>query len=99
MEHLSQLEQKATNPVSRREHRSPRDDRVTKRESLGSFSMRDKGWRTGSPEMCVKHIVHKFMSHVTCSLSLVGSVCPVQSLCTWRGMPVLLLPLDDVSQL
>ncbi|KAJ0050609.1 hypothetical protein NL108_005011 [Boleophthalmus pectinirostris] len=51
MEHLAQLEQKATSSVSRREHRSPREDRVTKRESLGSFSMRDKGWRTGSPEM------------------------------------------------
>ncbi|XP_053711072.1 microtubule-associated serine/threonine-protein kinase 1-like isoform X1 [Synchiropus splendidus] len=51
MEHLSQLEQKAAAPVSRREHKSPREDRVAKRESLGSFSMRDKGWRTGSPEM------------------------------------------------
>ncbi|KAK7929983.1 hypothetical protein WMY93_006378 [Mugilogobius chulae] len=51
MEHLAQLEHKATTPVSRREHRSPREDRVTKRESLGSLSMRDKGWRTGSPEM------------------------------------------------
>nr|XP_043884212.1 microtubule-associated serine/threonine-protein kinase 1-like isoform X2 [Solea senegalensis] len=51
MEHLSQLEQKATTSVPRREHKGPRDDKVTKRESLGSFSMRDKGWRTGSPEM------------------------------------------------
>ncbi|XP_040002870.1 microtubule-associated serine/threonine-protein kinase 1 [Xiphias gladius] len=51
MEHLSQLEQKATTSVSRREHKGPRDDKVTKRESLGSFSMRDKSWRTGSPEM------------------------------------------------
>uniref|UniRef100_A0A4W6FVY2 non-specific serine/threonine protein kinase n=1 Tax=Lates calcarifer TaxID=8187 RepID=A0A4W6FVY2_LATCA len=51
MEHLSQLEQKATSSVSRREHKGPRDDKVTKRESLGSFSMRDKSWRTGSPEM------------------------------------------------
>ncbi|XP_070768204.1 microtubule-associated serine/threonine-protein kinase 1-like [Enoplosus armatus] len=51
MEHLSQLEQKATTSVSRREHKGPREDKVTKRESLGSFSMRDKSWRTGSPEM------------------------------------------------
>ncbi|KAF7665084.1 hypothetical protein LDENG_00154650 [Lucifuga dentata] len=51
MEHLSQLEQKTTTSVSRREHKGPREDKVTKRESLGSFSMRDKSWRTGSPEM------------------------------------------------
>ncbi|XP_037328972.2 microtubule-associated serine/threonine-protein kinase 1 isoform X1 [Pungitius pungitius] len=51
MEHLSQLEHKASNSVSRREHKGPREDKVTKRESLGSFSMRDKSWRTGSPEM------------------------------------------------
>uniref|UniRef100_A0A3Q4HQY3 non-specific serine/threonine protein kinase n=1 Tax=Neolamprologus brichardi TaxID=32507 RepID=A0A3Q4HQY3_NEOBR len=51
MEHLSQLEQKATSSVSRREHKGPREDKVTKRESMGSFSMRDKSWRTGSPEM------------------------------------------------
>uniref|UniRef100_A0AAX7UBF7 non-specific serine/threonine protein kinase n=1 Tax=Astatotilapia calliptera TaxID=8154 RepID=A0AAX7UBF7_ASTCA len=51
MEHLSQLEQKATCSVSRREHKGPREDKVTKRESMGSFSMRDKSWRTGSPEM------------------------------------------------
>ncbi|KAK2919061.1 microtubule-associated serine/threonine-protein kinase 1 isoform X2 [Channa argus] len=51
MEHLSQLEQKATSCVCRREHKGPREDKVTKRESLGNFSMRDKSWRTGSPEM------------------------------------------------
>ncbi|XP_029023714.1 microtubule-associated serine/threonine-protein kinase 1 isoform X2 [Betta splendens] len=51
MEHLSQLEQKATASVCRREHKGPQEDKVTKRESLGSFSMRDKSWRTGSPEM------------------------------------------------
>ncbi|XP_071392804.1 microtubule-associated serine/threonine-protein kinase 1-like [Centroberyx affinis] len=51
MEHLSQLEQKATTSVTRREHKGPREDKVAKRESLGSFSMRDKSWRTGSPEM------------------------------------------------
>lgn len=54
MEHLSQLEQKATTSVSRREHKSSREDKVIKRESLGSFSMRDKSWRTGSPEMWVE---------------------------------------------
>ncbi|CAF92582.1 unnamed protein product, partial [Tetraodon nigroviridis] len=51
MEHLSQLEQKVSSSVSRREHKGQREDKVTKRESLGSFSMRDKSWRTGSPEM------------------------------------------------
>ncbi|XP_077460928.1 microtubule-associated serine/threonine-protein kinase 1 isoform X3 [Stigmatopora argus] len=51
MEHLSQLEQKVSTSVPRREHRGSREDKVTKRESLGSFSMRDKSWRTGSPEM------------------------------------------------
>uniref|UniRef100_A0A8C7ZTG3 non-specific serine/threonine protein kinase n=1 Tax=Oryzias sinensis TaxID=183150 RepID=A0A8C7ZTG3_9TELE len=51
MEHLSQLEQKATTSVSRREHKGAREDKMTKRESLGSFGMRDKSWRTGSPEM------------------------------------------------
>ncbi|KAI1886780.1 hypothetical protein AGOR_G00199330 [Albula goreensis] len=50
MEHLSQLEQKPPS-VTRREHKTHREDKVTKRESLGSFSMRDKSWRTGSPEM------------------------------------------------
>ncbi|XP_051559148.1 microtubule-associated serine/threonine-protein kinase 1-like isoform X2 [Myxocyprinus asiaticus] len=50
MEHLSQLEQK-TPVVTRREHTGRRDDKMAKRESLGSFSMRDKSWRTGSPEM------------------------------------------------
>ncbi|XP_051560694.1 microtubule-associated serine/threonine-protein kinase 1-like [Myxocyprinus asiaticus] len=50
MEHLSQLEQK-TPVVTCREHKGRRDDKMAKRESLGSFSMRDKSWRTGSPEM------------------------------------------------
>ncbi len=52
MEHLSQLEQK-TPVVTRREHKGRRDDKMAKRESLGSFTMRDKSWRTGSPEMYV----------------------------------------------
>ncbi|KAJ8406860.1 hypothetical protein AAFF_G00297760, partial [Aldrovandia affinis] len=50
MEHLSQLEQKPPS-VTRREHKPHREDKVTKRESLGSLTMRDKSWRTGSPEM------------------------------------------------
>lgn len=50
MEHLSQLEHK-TPGVTLREHKVPREDRVAKRESLGSFTLRDKSWRTGSPEM------------------------------------------------
>ncbi|KAK3530577.1 hypothetical protein QTP86_027862 [Hemibagrus guttatus] len=47
MEHLSQLEQK-TPVVTRREHKGRREDKMAKRESIGSFS---KSWRTGSPEM------------------------------------------------
>ncbi|KAI5625931.1 microtubule-associated serine/threonine-protein kinase 1 isoform X1 [Silurus asotus] len=47
MEHLSQLEQK-TPVVTRREHKGRREDKMSKRESFGSFS---KSWRTGSPEM------------------------------------------------
>ncbi|XP_028454889.1 microtubule-associated serine/threonine-protein kinase 1 [Perca flavescens] len=50
MEHLSQLEHK-TPGVTLREHKGPREDRVAKRESLGSVTLRDKSWRTGSPEM------------------------------------------------
>uniref|UniRef100_A0A3Q2XT62 Microtubule associated serine/threonine kinase 1 n=1 Tax=Hippocampus comes TaxID=109280 RepID=A0A3Q2XT62_HIPCM len=50
MEHLSQLEHKAPS-VTLREHKVPREDRMAKRESLGSFALRDKNWRTGSPEM------------------------------------------------
>ncbi|XP_078126583.1 microtubule-associated serine/threonine-protein kinase 1-like [Sander vitreus] len=50
MEHLSQLEHK-TSGVTLREHKGPREDRVAKRESLGSVTLRDKSWRTGSPEM------------------------------------------------
>ncbi|CAK6960335.1 microtubule-associated serine/threonine-protein kinase 1-like isoform X2 [Scomber scombrus] len=50
MEHLSQLEHKPPT-VTLREHKVPREDRVAKRESLGSFTLRDKSWRTGSPEM------------------------------------------------
>uniref|UniRef100_A0A8C5BLX0 non-specific serine/threonine protein kinase n=1 Tax=Gadus morhua TaxID=8049 RepID=A0A8C5BLX0_GADMO len=52
MEHLSQLEQKgSSSSVTRREHRGSREEKKSKRESLGSFGMRDKSWRTSSPEM------------------------------------------------
>lgn len=50
MEHLSQLEQKS-HGVTLREHKVPREERVAKRESLGSVTFREKSWRTGSPEM------------------------------------------------
>ncbi|XP_009297388.1 microtubule-associated serine/threonine-protein kinase 1 [Danio rerio] len=48
MEHLSQLEHKPV--VTRREPKPHREDRA-KRESMGSLTLRDKTWRTGSPEM------------------------------------------------
>ncbi|XP_029996067.1 microtubule-associated serine/threonine-protein kinase 1 isoform X2 [Sphaeramia orbicularis] len=50
MEHLSQLEHKP-HGVTLREHKVPREDRIAKRESLGSLTLRDKSWRTGSPEL------------------------------------------------
>ncbi|XP_071330604.1 microtubule-associated serine/threonine-protein kinase 1 isoform X1 [Trachinotus anak] len=50
MEQLSQLEHK-THGVTLREHKVPREERMAKRESLGSVTLRDKSWRTGSPEM------------------------------------------------
>lgn len=50
MEHLSQLEYKPPG-VTLREHKVPREDRMAKRESLGSLTLRDKSWRTGSPEL------------------------------------------------
>ncbi|KAL0993057.1 hypothetical protein UPYG_G00102690 [Umbra pygmaea] len=50
MEHLSQLEHKPPT-VTRREHKGPREDRMANRESLGSLTLREKNWRTGSPEM------------------------------------------------
>ncbi|KAA0706256.1 Microtubule-associated serine/threonine-protein kinase 1 [Triplophysa tibetana] len=48
MEHLSQLEHKPT--VTRREPKAQRDDRG-KRDSLSGVTLRDKSWRTRSPEM------------------------------------------------
>lgn len=53
MEHLSQLEHKPLG-VTLREHKIPREDRVVKRETLGSLALRDKSWRAGSPEMWVQ---------------------------------------------
>uniref|UniRef100_W5MME3 non-specific serine/threonine protein kinase n=1 Tax=Lepisosteus oculatus TaxID=7918 RepID=W5MME3_LEPOC len=50
MEHLSQLEQKPP-AVTKRDPKTQKEDKVTKRESLGSFGMRDKSWRTSSPDM------------------------------------------------
>ncbi|XP_059900370.1 microtubule-associated serine/threonine-protein kinase 1-like isoform X1 [Gadus macrocephalus] len=50
MEHLSQLEHKPS-VVTRREQKVPREERMAKRESLGSLTLREKTWRTGSPEM------------------------------------------------
>ncbi|KAM9392078.1 microtubule-associated serine/threonine-protein kinase 1-like [Pholidichthys leucotaenia] len=50
MEHLSQLEHKP-HVVTLRDHKMSREDQVAKRESLGGVTLRDKSWRTGSPEM------------------------------------------------
>ncbi|XP_058864051.1 microtubule-associated serine/threonine-protein kinase 1-like isoform X2 [Acipenser ruthenus] len=50
MEQLSQLEHKPPT-VTKRDPKKHRDDKVTKRESLGSFGVREKQWRTSSPEM------------------------------------------------
>ncbi|KAJ8345124.1 hypothetical protein SKAU_G00293170 [Synaphobranchus kaupii] len=50
MEHLSQLEQKPPS-LARRDPRGQVEDRAAKRESMGSLTLRDKSWRTGSPEM------------------------------------------------
>ncbi|KAG7459508.1 hypothetical protein MATL_G00211390 [Megalops atlanticus] len=47
MEHLSHLEQKPAS-FSRRDPKGQREDKVAKRESL---TLRDKSWRSGSPEM------------------------------------------------
>uniref|UniRef100_A0A3Q1I5W3 non-specific serine/threonine protein kinase n=1 Tax=Anabas testudineus TaxID=64144 RepID=A0A3Q1I5W3_ANATE len=64
MEHLSQLEHKP-HTVTLREHKVPREDRVAKRESLGSVTLRDKTWRTGSPEICFAF----FRKRLSCSES------------------------------
>ncbi|XP_035253517.1 microtubule-associated serine/threonine-protein kinase 1-like isoform X1 [Anguilla anguilla] len=50
MEHLSQLEQKPPS-LARRDPKGQVEERAAKRESLGSLTLRDKSWRTGSPEL------------------------------------------------
>ncbi|KAJ8253988.1 hypothetical protein COCON_G00206000, partial [Conger conger] len=47
--HLSQLELKPSS-LARRDPKGQVEDRPAKRESLGSLTLRDKSWRTGSPE-------------------------------------------------
>uniref|UniRef100_A0ABM5FQF1 non-specific serine/threonine protein kinase n=1 Tax=Pogona vitticeps TaxID=103695 RepID=A0ABM5FQF1_9SAUR len=51
MEHLSQHEQKTPGVTKRDQSNKHRDEKLGKRESLGSFTLRDKSWRTNSPEM------------------------------------------------
>uniref|UniRef100_A0A8C5WEI8 non-specific serine/threonine protein kinase n=1 Tax=Leptobrachium leishanense TaxID=445787 RepID=A0A8C5WEI8_9ANUR len=50
MEQLSQLEQKPSTP-SRDPSKQERSERATKRETLGGVTLRDRCWRTVSPEM------------------------------------------------
>ncbi|XP_063305641.1 microtubule-associated serine/threonine-protein kinase 1 isoform X3 [Pelobates fuscus] len=50
MEQLSQLEQKPSTP-SRDPTKQERSERGTKRETLGGVTLRDRCWRTVSPEM------------------------------------------------
>uniref|UniRef100_A0A3B4ZB85 Microtubule associated serine/threonine kinase 1b n=1 Tax=Stegastes partitus TaxID=144197 RepID=A0A3B4ZB85_9TELE len=66
MEHLSQLEHKP-HTVTLREHKVPREDRMAKRESLGSVTLRDKSWRTGSPEIVTALLF--FRKRLSCSES------------------------------
>ncbi|XP_077185911.1 microtubule-associated serine/threonine-protein kinase 1 isoform X3 [Paroedura picta] len=51
MEHLSQHEQKTPGVMKRDQSNKHKDEKMGKRESLGSFTLRDKSWRTNSPEM------------------------------------------------
>uniref|UniRef100_G1KIH3 non-specific serine/threonine protein kinase n=1 Tax=Anolis carolinensis TaxID=28377 RepID=G1KIH3_ANOCA len=51
MEHLSQHEQKTPSVTKRDQSSKHKDEKLGKRESLGSFTLRDKTWRTNSPEM------------------------------------------------
>ncbi|XP_053150221.1 microtubule-associated serine/threonine-protein kinase 1 isoform X5 [Hemicordylus capensis] len=51
MEHLSQHEQKTPSVTKRDQSNKHKDEKLGKRESLGSFTLRDKSWRTNSPEM------------------------------------------------
>uniref|UniRef100_H3AV15 non-specific serine/threonine protein kinase n=1 Tax=Latimeria chalumnae TaxID=7897 RepID=H3AV15_LATCH len=50
-EHLSQHEQKTPAVTKRDQSSKQKDDKVTKKDSLGSFTVREKSWRTSSPEM------------------------------------------------
>uniref|UniRef100_A0A670KJ91 non-specific serine/threonine protein kinase n=1 Tax=Podarcis muralis TaxID=64176 RepID=A0A670KJ91_PODMU len=51
MEHLSQHEQKTPGVTKRDQSNKHKDEKLSKRESLGSFTLREKSWRTNSPEM------------------------------------------------
>ncbi|XP_061469755.1 microtubule-associated serine/threonine-protein kinase 1 isoform X1 [Rhineura floridana] len=51
MEHLSQHEQKTPGVTKRDQSNKHKDEKPGKRESLGSFTLREKSWRTNSPEM------------------------------------------------
>ncbi|XP_067416576.1 microtubule-associated serine/threonine-protein kinase 1 [Emydura macquarii macquarii] len=51
MEHLSQHEPKGPSVTKRDQSNKHKDDKLAKRDSLGSFTLRDKSWRAGSPEM------------------------------------------------
>ncbi|KAM3926094.1 microtubule-associated serine/threonine-protein kinase 1 isoform 2-T2 [Leptodactylus fuscus] len=50
MEQLSQLEQKPSTPVQD-SSKQERSERTSKRETLGGVTLRDRCWRTVSPEM------------------------------------------------
>lgn len=80
MEHLSQLEHKP-HGVTLREHKVPREDRLAKRESLGSVTLRDKSWRTGSPEMWVKaQLIKKVLSVFPFVFDLLPGFIGIESL-------------------
>uniref|UniRef100_A0A8D0H7E5 non-specific serine/threonine protein kinase n=1 Tax=Sphenodon punctatus TaxID=8508 RepID=A0A8D0H7E5_SPHPU len=51
MEHLSQHEQKGGSVTKWDQSNKHKEEKLSKRESLGSFTLRDKSWRTSSPEM------------------------------------------------
>ncbi|XP_029440412.1 microtubule-associated serine/threonine-protein kinase 1 [Rhinatrema bivittatum] len=51
MEHLSQHEPRAATVTKREQSNRNREEKARKRESLGSFSMREKSWRSSSPEL------------------------------------------------
>ncbi|XP_038235114.1 LOW QUALITY PROTEIN: microtubule-associated serine/threonine-protein kinase 1 [Dermochelys coriacea] len=51
MEHLSQHEPKGPGVPKRDQSNKHKDEKLSKRDSLGSFTLRDKSWRSGSPEL------------------------------------------------